>query len=69
MPAPSNSAELAIVLPRLPRSVPRSGVSEQARLSLKQLLGDTDRRFAEAFAAIDRERYDAATGELIRLRS
>ena len=61
--------DLRLSLPRLPKSVPRSGVSEQARLALRQLLGDTDRRFAEAFAAIDRDRYDAATSELIRARS
>ncbi|HEX7914465.1 [protein-PII] uridylyltransferase [Rudaea sp.] len=65
----SDSSALAIALPRLPKSVPRSGVSEQARLALRQLLGDTDRRLAEAFAAIDRDRYDAATSELIRTRS
>jgi len=61
--------EFALALPRLPKSVPRSGVSEQARLALRQLLGDTDRRLAEAFAAIDRDHYDAATAELIRARS
>ena len=36
-------------MPRLPRSVPRSGVSEQARLSLRQLLGDIGRQLADAF--------------------
>ncbi len=56
-------------LPRLPRSVPRAGVSEQARLALKQLLGDTDRVLADAFSAIDRDRHDAGTTELIRTRS
>ena len=67
MPAVPTGLEL--MLPRLPKSVPRSGVSEQARLALRQLLGDTDRLLAEAFAAIDREHYDAATCELIRARS
>ncbi|NII12357.1 [protein-PII] uridylyltransferase [Oleiagrimonas sp. C23AA] len=36
-------------LPRLPIAVPRSGVSEQARLALRQLLDDADRAFAAAF--------------------
>ncbi len=36
-------------LPRLPSSVPRAGVSEAARVSLRQLLGDSDRHIAEAF--------------------
>jgi [protein-PII] uridylyltransferase len=35
-------------LPRLGPTVPRSGVSEAARLALRQLLGDTDRRIVEA---------------------
>ena len=38
-----------VSLPRLPRSVPRAGVSEAARMSLRQLLGDGDRRIAQAF--------------------
>ena len=38
-------------MPRLPKSVPRSGVSEQARLSLRQLLGDIGRQLADAFKA------------------
>ncbi|MEP6940546.1 MAG: [protein-PII] uridylyltransferase [Rudaea sp.] len=37
--------------PRLPKSVPRSGVSEQARLSLRQLLGDLDRQLSDLFFA------------------
>ncbi|HEX3897201.1 MAG TPA: [protein-PII] uridylyltransferase [Rudaea sp.] len=36
-------------LPRLPTSIPRAGVSEAARVSLRQLIGDTDRRLADAF--------------------
>lgn len=38
-------------VPRLPRSVPRSGVSDTARLGLRQLLGDIDRQLAEVFFA------------------
>jgi len=38
-------------LPNLPAAIPRSGVSAEARLALRQLLGDTDRRLAEAFRA------------------
>jgi [protein-PII] uridylyltransferase len=36
-------------LPRLPRAVPRSGVSTEARRALRQLLDDTDRASALAF--------------------
>jgi [protein-PII] uridylyltransferase len=36
-------------LPRLPVAVPRSGVSSEARLALRQLLGDVDRALATAF--------------------
>lgn len=36
-------------LPRLPKVVPRSGVSPEARRSLRQLLGDVDRALAAAF--------------------
>ncbi|MEO8746661.1 MAG: [protein-PII] uridylyltransferase [Rhodanobacter sp.] len=36
-------------LPRLPRVVPRSGVSRDARLALGQLLSDVDRALAVAF--------------------
>ena len=35
--------------PRLPPAMPRSGVSAEARLALKQLLGDNERRLADAF--------------------
>ena len=38
-------------LPRLAATVPRSGVSDAARLALRQLLGDTDRRIVEAWRA------------------
>lgn len=36
-------------LPRLPPTVPRSGVSTEARHALRQLLGDLDRALATAF--------------------
>ena len=36
---------------RLPAAVPRSGVSDEARLALQQLLGDVARRHADAFRA------------------
>lgn len=36
-------------LPRLPAVVPRSGVSPEARRSLRQLLGDADRALATSF--------------------
>jgi [protein-PII] uridylyltransferase len=36
-------------LPRLPPAVPRSGVSDEARRALRQLLGDLDRALATAF--------------------
>jgi len=38
-------------LPRLAPTVPRSGVSDAARLALRQLLGDTDRRIIDAWRA------------------
>src|SRR3982750_4289324 len=38
-----------VSLPRLPGGVPRAGVSQAARMSLRQLLGDGDRRIAQAF--------------------
>ena len=44
-------AAFAIQLPRLPAAIPRSGVSVEARIALRQLLGDTDRHLAEAFRA------------------
>jgi [protein-PII] uridylyltransferase len=40
-----------VAMPRLPPTVPRSGVSDVARLALHQLLGDVDRRLTEAFRA------------------
>ncbi|MGH8122378.1 MAG: [protein-PII] uridylyltransferase, partial [Rudaea sp.] len=52
MPTAVAHPESALLrMPRLPRSVPRSGVSEQARLALRQLLGDVDRQLADAFSA------------------
>ncbi len=50
-------------LPRLPRSVPRAGVSEAARTSLRQLLGDGDRRIAQTF------RDGVDIDELLRTRA
>ena len=35
--------------PRLPPAMPRSGVSAEARLALRQLLGDNERQLADAF--------------------
>jgi len=55
-------------LPRLPPSVPRSGVSGPARLALRQLLGDFDRQLAEAFFSNDQtSRNDAVA--LVRARA
>ncbi|HXD84495.1 MAG TPA: [protein-PII] uridylyltransferase [Rudaea sp.] len=42
-------AAFAIIPLRLPPAVPRSGVSREARIALRQLLDDTDRQLAEAF--------------------
>ncbi|HZP66467.1 MAG TPA: [protein-PII] uridylyltransferase [Rudaea sp.] len=59
---------MQIELPRLPSAVPRSGVSSDARLALRQLLGDVDRRIAEAFRAggdaeaLTRTRAEAVEG-------
>jgi [protein-PII] uridylyltransferase len=50
-------------LPRLPAAVSRSGISPQARLALRQWLGDVDRWFAEAFAA------GVSTDELVHRRA
>jgi [protein-PII] uridylyltransferase len=38
-------------LPRLPAALPRSGVSAEARLALRQVLGDVDRTLAAAYRA------------------
>jgi [protein-PII] uridylyltransferase len=40
---------VVLTLPRLPSTVLRSGVSDVARLALRQLLGDIDRQLADAF--------------------
>ena len=50
-------------LPRLPPALPRSGVSAEARLALRQVLDDVDRALATAFRA------GADAGELIGLRA
>ena len=47
VPEPTSS----LTLPRLPPAVPRSGVSAEARLALRQLLGDVARQLADAFRA------------------
>jgi [protein-PII] uridylyltransferase len=52
-----------LAMPRLPPTVPRSGVSDVARLALRQLLGDVDRQLAEAF------RESAEVDALIRARA
>jgi [protein-PII] uridylyltransferase len=50
-------------LPRLPAALPRSGVSAEARLALRQMLGDVDRGLAVAFHA------GADTAALVRQRA
>ena len=50
-------------LPRLPAALPRSGVSVEARLALRQVLGDADRGLATAF------REGADTAALVRQRA
>ncbi len=50
-------------LPRLPAALPRSGISPQARLALRQWLGDVDRWFDEAF------RNGVPADELVPLRA
>ena len=50
-------------LPRLPAALPRSGVSTEARLALRQVLGDSERALAGAFhAGVD-------VAELLHLRA
>ncbi len=55
--------QAVFTMPRLPATVPRSGVSDVARLALRQLLGDVDRQLAEAF------RGDAAVETLLKARA
>lgn len=62
MPGTSATAAALPALPRLPAAVPRAGVSDDARLALRQLLGDADRLLAEAFRA------GVPVDELIRAR-
>jgi len=57
------TAAFAVSLPRLPAAIPRSGVSAEARLALRQLLGDTDRQLADAF------RNGVAVEVLVRVRA
>ncbi|HUA81272.1 MAG TPA: [protein-PII] uridylyltransferase [Dyella sp.] len=59
----TSSAVLLPPLPRLPVAVPRSGVSAEARIALRQLLGDLDRSIATAF------RDGANATDLARRRS
>ena len=50
-------------LPRLPAALPRSGVSAEARLALRQVLGDSERALAGAFhAGVD-------VSDLVQLRA
>ncbi len=49
--------------PRLPPAMPRSGVSAEARLALRQVLGDNERRLADAF------RFGADAHALTRVRA
>ncbi|WP_300619811.1 [protein-PII] uridylyltransferase [Dokdonella sp.] len=60
---PAHSSHALPALPRLPPALPRSGVSAEARLALRQVLGDIDRNLALAF----REGADAR--ELVRRRA
>ena len=59
------AAAFAIVLPRLPAAIPRSGVSREARSALRQLTGDVDRQLVDSFRlgadvdALTRARADA----------
>ncbi|HEY0229608.1 MAG TPA: [protein-PII] uridylyltransferase [Dokdonella sp.] len=59
----SSSSSILPDLPRLPPAMPRSGVSAEARLALRQVLDDVDRSLALAFRA------GADARELVRLRS
>jgi [protein-PII] uridylyltransferase len=58
-PAP----RLLPALPRLPRAVPRSGVSADARRALRQLVADADRALGTSFAA------GAEAGALVHRRA
>src|SRR5690606_12325190 len=50
-------------LPRLPAPLPRSGVSSEARIALRQILGDVERATTTAFHA------GADVGGLLRYRA
>ncbi|HEY6941015.1 [protein-PII] uridylyltransferase [Dokdonella sp.] len=60
-------------LPRLPAALPRSGVSPEARLALRQILGDNERSLAHAFragaegAALVGLRADAVSGVVVHV--
>lgn len=60
---PAASAHAIPTLPRLPPAMPRSGVSAEARLALRQVLGDVDRGLALAF------RGGADARDLVRARA
>ncbi|MEO6688873.1 MAG: [protein-PII] uridylyltransferase, partial [Dokdonella sp.] len=60
---PSTSTPYLPPLPRLPQALPRSGVSAEARLALRQVLGDNARELATAF------RDGAAANILVHLRA
>ncbi|GAA0722617.1 [protein-PII] uridylyltransferase [Dokdonella soli] len=57
------AAALLPELPRLPAALPRSGVSAEARLALRQVLGDVDRGLAGGF------RSGVDTAALVRHRA
>lgn len=60
---PAAPANALPALPRLPPAMPRSGVSAEARLALRQVLGDVDRALALAF------RSAADVRDLVRSRA
>jgi [protein-PII] uridylyltransferase len=61
-----SAGSLDSILPRLPEPIPCAGVSEAARSALRQMLGDGDRRLAEAFhAGVDVRALLAARAALV----
>jgi [protein-PII] uridylyltransferase len=63
----SDATAPSVALPRLPAAIPRSGISDSARLALRQWLGDVDRRLAEAFAGdIDATTLVRARGDAVQ---
>ena len=52
-------AASVLLAPRLPPAIPRGGVSSDARLALRQLLGDIERQLADAFReGVHNENFD-----------